>query len=69
MKQKLTVLIPREVATAAKEYARETGQDLSTLVENYLKAITQPDSKVDPKSLSPRVQRLRGILGKKESLS
>jgi len=58
MANKLTLSIEKEVVESAKNYAQETGRSLSELVGNYLKALTQKE--IQPKSLSPRIKRLRG---------
>lgn len=62
MNTKLTLTIEKEIIEEAKEYAKEKGQSLSDLVENYFKLITKDKRKVKSKQLSPRVKRLRGIL-------
>lgn len=62
MNTKLTLTIEREVIKTAKEYAKEKGQSLSDLVENYFKLITRDRRELKPEELSPRVQRLRGII-------
>lgn len=62
MNTKLTLTIEKEVIEIAKEYAKEKGQSLSEMVENYFKLITVNRRKVNPKQLSPKVQKLRGII-------
>lgn len=62
MNTKLTLTIEKEIIEEAKEYAKEKGQSLSDLVENYFKLITKESREIKPKQLSPRIQRLRGIL-------
>ncbi|HPG07040.1 MAG TPA: DUF6364 family protein [Saprospiraceae bacterium] len=62
MNTKLTLTIEKEIIEEAKVYAREKGQSLSDIVENYLKLLTKEQREIKPKQLSPRVQRLRGIL-------
>ena len=62
MNTKLTLTIEEEVIQIAKEYAKEKGQSLSELVENYFKLITNERRNIEPNQLSPRVQRLRGII-------
>lgn len=62
MNTKLTLTIEEDVIKIAKEYAREKGQSLSELVENYFKLITIDRRTIVPEELSPRVRRLRGIL-------
>ncbi|WP_421947076.1 DUF6364 family protein [Phaeodactylibacter xiamenensis] len=63
MNTKLTLTIEKEVIKIAKEYAKDKGQSLSELVENYFKFITaERRAPVKPDELSPRVKRLRGII-------
>lgn len=62
MNTKLTLTIEKEVIETAKEYAKENGQSLSQMVENYFKAITVSRRKIKPKQLSSKVQKLRGII-------
>ena len=68
MSTKLTLTIEKEVIQTAKEYAKEKGQSLSELVENYFKLITMNRREIKPKELSPRVQQLRGIIKIKEEV-
>lgn len=62
MNTKLTLTIEKEVIQVAKQYAKEKGQSLSDLVENYFKLITNDRRPLKPKDLSPRIKRLRGII-------
>jgi len=62
MNTKLTLTIEKEIIEEAKEYAKNKGQSLSDLVENYFKLLTKDKRKIKPSQLSPRVKRLRGIL-------
>ncbi len=62
MNTKLTLTIEKEVIQSIKKYAKEEGLSISRLVENYFKLITQDRRKVEAEKLSPRVQRLRGII-------
>lgn len=62
MNTKLTLTIEKEVIQVAKEYAKEKGQSLSDLVENYFKLITNDRRPLKSKDLSPRIKRLRGII-------
>jgi hypothetical protein len=62
MNTKLTLTIEKEIIEEAKEYAKKKGQSLSDLVENYFKLLTKNERQIEPKQLSPRVKRLRGIL-------
>ena len=62
MNTKLTLTIEEEVIKVAKAYAKEKGQSLSDLVENYFKLLTVDRRPLKAEQLSPRVQRLRGII-------
>ncbi len=62
MNTKLTLTIEKEIIEIAKEYAKEKGQSLSEMVENYFKLVTTERRKIKPKELSPRIRRLRGII-------
>jgi hypothetical protein len=62
MNTKLTLTIEKDVIDEAKGYAKEKGQSLSDLVENYFKLLTKNKRKIKANQLSPRVKRLRGIL-------
>lgn len=66
MNTKLTLTIEREVIEVAKKYAKDKGQSLSEMVENYFKLVTVNRRKIETKQLSPRVQKLRGIIKSKE---
>ncbi|MEM6261651.1 MAG: DUF6364 family protein [Bacteroidota bacterium] len=67
MNTKLTLTLEKKVIEVAKEYAKEKGQSLSELVENYFKLITVPHRQIEPEELSPRVKRLRGIINIQEN--
>jgi len=62
MSTKLTLTLEKKVIETAKEYAKEKGQSLSELVENYFKLITEDRRKIEPRQLSSKVQKLRGII-------
>lgn len=62
MNTKLTLTLEKEVIDGAKKYAKEKGQSLSEMVENYFKFVTVSRQKVKEKQLSPRVRKLRGII-------
>lgn len=62
MNTKLTLTIEKEVIEIAKAYAKEKGQSLSEMVENYLKLVTVNRRKIKEKQLSPKVRKLRGII-------
>jgi hypothetical protein len=54
--------IEKKVVEIAKEYAKEKGQSLSELFENYFKFVTVNRVKTKEKQLSPKVKKLRGII-------
>jgi len=62
MNTKLTLTIEKEIIKVAKDYAKEKGQSLSDLVENYFKLITNERRPLKSNELSPRIKRLRGII-------
>ncbi len=68
MNTKLTLTLEKEVIEIAKAYAKEKGQSLSEMVENYFKLVTIDRRKIKPKELSPRVRRLRGIIKVSEKI-
>jgi hypothetical protein len=62
MNTKLTLRIEKEVIKLAKKYAKEKGQSLSEMVENYFKLVTLKRAKIEENQLSPKVRKLRGII-------
>ena len=68
MNTKLTLTLDKEIIDIAKAYAKEKGQSLSEMVENYFKLVTIDRRKIKPKELSPRVRRLRGIIKATEKI-
>ncbi len=68
MNTKLTLTIEKEVIKIAKEYAKEKGQSLSEMVENYFKLVTVKRIKIKEEQLSPKVKKLRGIIKTNEKL-
>lgn len=62
MNTKLTLTIEKEVIEIAKEYAKEKGQSLSEMVENYFKFVAVKHPEIKEKKLSPKVRKLRGII-------
>ena len=68
MNTKLTLTIEKEVIEVAKEYAKEKGQSLSEMVENYFKLVTVNRSKTKEKRLSPKVRKLKGIIKTDENI-
>lgn len=68
MNTKLTLTIEKEVIETAKVYAKEKGQSLSEMVENYFKLITVSKRKINESQLSPKVKKLRGIIKTNENI-
>lgn len=62
MNTKLTLTIEKEVIEIAKKYAKEKGQSLSEMVENYFKMVTNNRGVVQEEELSYKVKKLRGII-------
>jgi len=65
MNTKLTLTIEQSIIKKAKLYAKEKGQSLSDIIENYLKAITN-EKRID-EDISPLVHSLRGSFKAPES--
>lgn len=68
MNTKLTLTIEKEVIEIAKKYAKEKGQSLSEMVENYFKLVTVNRRKIKEKQLSSKVRKLRGIIKTDEKI-
>ena len=66
MNTKLTLTIEKDIIEEAKIYARDKGQSLSDIVENYFKLLTKDNREIKPTQLSHRVRRLRGIISVEE---
>ena len=67
MKTKLTLVLEDEVIYNAKKYAKKKEESLSSMVENYLKAVTADEKgaknkKPNVKKLNPKVAKLKGVL-------
>lgn len=63
MNTKLTLTIDKSVIEQAKIYASKQGRSLSSMIENYLKAVTSKEEKIVTKEeLSPIVKSLLGSL-------
>lgn len=60
MTTKLTLTMEGRVIDSAKKYARQKGESLSDIVENYLKSISTQE--VTTEDLSPKVARLKGVI-------
>ena len=62
MDAKLTLKLEKEVIDKAKRYARQQNQSLSRLIENLLRAIVTGEKKDADDEITPRVNRLSGVL-------
>lgn len=62
MNSKLTLTLEKDVIEVAKTYAKEEGISLSEMVENYFRLLTADKRQIKPRQLSPKVQKLRGII-------
>ena len=63
MDAKLTLKLEKEVIDRAKAYARRHDSSLSRLVESLLRGITMHESEGVSPEITPRVERLSGVLG------
>jgi len=59
MNTKLTLTIEQSVIEKAKKYASNKGRSLSSIIENYLKAITKEEVVSDIK-ITPIVKSMKG---------
>lgn len=59
---KLTLSIRQAVIVKAKEYAKSNGKSLSSIVEEYLKSLTEPPGSEKSKSPNRLVSELRGAV-------
>ena len=59
MNTKLTLTIEQTIIEKAKKYAKDKERSLSSLIENYLKAITS-ESNAEDIELTPIVKSLKG---------
>jgi len=59
MNAKLTLTIEQTTIGKAKKYAKSKGHSLSSIIENYLKAITNDGNKTDIE-IGPITKSLRG---------
>jgi hypothetical protein len=67
MKTKLTLVVEDEVIYNAKIYAKKKKESLSSLVENYLKAVAESSKLKNPKKSNSKkaislIEKYRGII-------
>lgn len=72
MKTKLTLVMEDEVIYNAKKYAKKNEESLSSLVENYLKAVSGTLKSVNPKKANSKkntslIEKHRGIINLPEN--
>ena len=60
MRTKLTLTVDNSVINSAKEYAREHGESLSAIVEDYFKSITT--EKESNPVISDKVRKMMGVI-------
>jgi len=60
MTTKLTLTIDDMVILSAKDYAQKSGKSLSSVVENYLKSLSEKQFNAD--EISPRVRKMMGVI-------
>lgn len=60
MNTKLTLVLEQEIIQKAKDYAKQKNRSLSSIIENYLKTLTNEDVKKETVKVSPIVKSLRG---------
>jgi hypothetical protein len=67
MKTKLTLVVEDEVIYNAKIYAKKKEESLSSLVENYLRAVSESSKLKNPKKSNSKkaislIEKYRGII-------
>ncbi|MEI8141394.1 MAG: DUF6364 family protein [Chitinophagia bacterium] len=67
MKTKLTLVMEDEVIYNAKIYAKKKEESLSSMVENYLKAVSESSKSTNPKKANSKkttslIEKYRGII-------
>ena len=72
MKTKLTLVVEDEVIYNAKIYAKNKEESLSSLVENYLKAVAVSSKLTNPKKSNSKksislIEKYRGIISLPEN--
>jgi hypothetical protein len=67
MKTKLTLVMEDEVIYNAKKYAKKNDESLSSLVENYLKAVSGTLKSANPQKANSKkttslIEKYRGVI-------
>ena len=60
MNSKLTLVVSESVAKNAKRFAKKEKRSLSKIVENYLRILTEEDSKIENDGSISIIDSLRG---------
>jgi Family of unknown function (DUF6364) len=60
MRKKLTLTMDDQIIDSAKEYARKKGENLSGIVENYLRLLSARDN--PDIAISARVRKMMGVI-------
>jgi len=66
MDAKLTLRLDKDVIEQAKEYAREHGTSLSSMIERYLSFVSSKKENTKECQIDPLVQRLTGVISMKD---
>lgn len=62
MNTKLTLSLDKQIIEQTKQYAQETHQSLSALVENYFRFLLEREQPSSTPEISPIVRELSGII-------
>ena len=62
MDRKLTLSLNATVIDRAKRYAREHDISLSKMIEHYLASLTKVPAEDEPRTFTPLVSRLLGVV-------
>jgi hypothetical protein len=68
MNTKLTLTIEQDIIEKAKNYARKKGRSLSSIIENYLKAITLEEESPGSLKMTPIVKSMKGSFKAPENM-
>lgn len=68
MNTKLTLTIEQGIIEKAKNYARKKGRSLSSIIENYLKAITLEEESPGNLKMTPIVKSMKGSFKAPENM-
>lgn len=69
MPHKLTLTLEKELIEQASLYAKALGTNLSKLVENYFKLLTETELNHAKNKVSKRVSELRGVIPASQELN